>query len=239
MIAGNTLSIAEVPLVVPGRIASRCAPAGDGVPVGGDWVDVVRAPGGRIVLVVGDVVGHGASAANAMSELRRALRHQVLDGAPSDVAMAHLNDLVRDRDGFATCCCVDIGPDGARATSAGHPPPVVAGLNEQATVCAVQPGPPLGVVADVVFPTRHLGLTPGDTVVLYSDGLVERPGATISDGIHRLRRAAAHAARFDVDELVDHLLELAGPRYLLRDDAAVLACRFGALSLGSSAEPSA
>lgn len=207
------------------EVRERFAPAADGSSVGGDWSDIVTAPDGRTVLVVGDVVGHGLGAAVEMSELRVGLRRLLLDGSSPATALARLNDLTVDRDGFATCCCVEIGPRGATVTSAGHPLPIVTDTSDDAIVCAVEPGPPLGAVAGSAYSSEPIDVGPGNTIVLYSDGLVEQPGATIDDGIRRVRRAAAHAATAELDALADHLLGLAGPRNMLRDDVTVLVYR--------------
>lgn len=86
-------------------------------------------------------------------------------------------------------------------------------------------GPPLGAFAHATYPVQCCELRPDDTVVLYSDGLIERPGTIITNEIERLRRTAADAETNDPEELADHLLSLAGPRHRLRDDVALLTFR--------------
>ncbi len=226
--AGLLLQRQLLPEVQPGstgEAAARYAAAGDGSRVGGDWYDIVHTRDQRTVLVLGDVAGHGIEAAVQMTQFRTALYSHLLEGLPATIALARLNDLALDRHGFATCCCVEIGPQGAAVTSAGHPAPIVTGSDNRATLCAVQPGPPLGAIPHATYPAQRCDLQPGDTVVLYSDGLVERPGTIITNEIERLRRAAANARTNDPDELADHLLDLAGPRHRLRDDVALLAFR--------------
>jgi PAS domain S-box-containing protein len=232
--AGLLLQRRLLPEIGPGstgEAAARYAPAGDGSQVGGDWYDIVHARDGRTVLVLGDVAGHGIEAAVQMSEFRTALYSHLLEGLPAPIALARLNDLALDRNGFATCCCVEIGPQGTVVTAAGHPPPIVTGANGHASLCTVRPGPPVGAIADPTYRAHRWEVRPGDTIVLYSDGLVETVDTVITDQIERLRRAAGNAGTNAPDELADHLLALAGPRHLLRDDIAVLTFRPGAAVL--------
>lgn len=205
-----------------GRVAGRVVAAGS--PLGGDWLDVVRTPDERTVLVVGDVVGHGAEAVEGMSEFRDLLRSDLLDGSAASSAIAELNQLAHDRGTFATCCCVEVSAFDVTVASAGHPPPIVA-TDERALVLPGRPGPPLGVAPGIAYETSRIDVHPTDTLVLYTDGLVEQPGTTITDGIARLQRAAARVAHADLDEFADRLLGLAGPAHGLRDDVAVLAWR--------------
>ncbi|MCD9622523.1 SpoIIE family protein phosphatase [Rhabdothermincola salaria] len=226
--AGVLLQRRLLPEVQPGdsgEAATRYAPAGDGSQVGGDWYDIVHTHDQRTVLVLGDVAGHGIEAAVQMTQFRTVLHSHLLEGLPATIALARLNDLALDRDGFATCCCIEMGPQGTVVTSAGHPPPIVVGPNNHAALCTIQPGPPLGAIPHATYPAQRSDLQPGDTVVLYSDGLVERPGTIVTDEIERLRRAAANAVTNDPSELADHLVGLAGPLPRLRDDVAVLAFR--------------
>jgi serine phosphatase RsbU (regulator of sigma subunit) len=201
--AGLLLQRHLLPEIQPGNTgeaAARYVPAGDGSRVGGDWFDIVHIPDARTVLVLGDVVGHGIEAAVEMAALRTALYSHLFEGLPTTIALARLNDLARDRHGFATCRCVEIGPQSAVVTSAGHPPPIVVGSNNRAAVCTVKSGPPLGAFAHATYPVQRCELRPGDTVVLYSDGLIERPGTIITNEIERLRRTAADAETNDPEE---------------------------------------
>lgn len=208
-----------------GQAAVRYVPAGEGAEVGGDWYDIVDTRDGRTVLVLGDVQGHSVEAAVQMSELRTALHSHLLEGLPAALALARVNDLWIDRGGFATCCCVEISGHGAVVTSAGHPPPVLVGEHGHAITCDVRPGPPLGAVRNAVYAGSRSRLRAGDVIVLYSDGLVEERGGVITDGIERVRRAAANADLDDLEQLATHLLGLAGPTSVLRDDLAILAFR--------------
>lgn len=208
-----------------GHAAVRYVPAGGRAEVGGDWYDIVQTRDGRTVLVLGDVVGHSVEAAVQMSELRSALHSHLLEGLPAGLALARLNDLVIDRGGFATCCCVEIGPNGVVTHSAGHPPPILATVNGHAATCAVRPGPPLGSIVNASYPGRRCELGDGDAIVLYSDGLVEARGIDITDGIERVRRAAANVDIEDLERLASHLLGLVEPHDQLRDDVAVLVFR--------------
>lgn len=104
-------------------------------------------------------------------------------------------------------------------------PPLRVNAHGDASVWPVTPGPPLGAMPDIGYSGTRLDLGAHDTVVLYSDGLVEVPGEEITDGIQRLCRAAANAHTDDLEELDTYLLGLAGPLEDLRDDIAVLGFR--------------
>lgn len=208
-----------------GQVAARYVPAGAGADVGGDWYDLVHTRDGRTVVVLGDVAGHSIESAVQMAEIRTALRSHLIEGLPASLALARLNDLLLDQGWFATCCCVEIMGTAAVVTSAGHLPPLRVDGNGGAWRCPITVGPPLGGMPGASYPGRRCELGPGDALVVYSDGLIERPGTDIDESMDRLVRAAANAHAPDLDELVDHLIGLAEPLVDLRDDIAVLAFR--------------
>ncbi len=162
----------------------------EGTQVGGDWYDVIELGGGRTALVVGDVMGRGVQAAAVMGQLRAAVRaYARLDLAPADL-LESLDGIVRDlgADQIVTCLYAVFDPadQTLRFANAGHLPPLVVGPGGTATVVDDAADPPLGVglynVSD-----RWLPLAPGSTVVLYTDGLVERRGEDLDDGVEALR----------------------------------------------------
>ncbi|MGW6906294.1 SpoIIE family protein phosphatase [Streptomyces sp. NPDC054940] len=189
----------EHPLV---ETAGRYLPGTQGMEVGGDWYDVVAA-GDGMALVIGDVQGHGVQAAATMGQLRTAVRAFAVGDRPPDEVMSGTNRLLIDLDSglFASCCYIRLDPvtGVARAAVAGHPPPVLRRPDGRTHVLDLPGGVVLGVDPLAQYPVTELRLEPGAVLALYTDGLVERPGYDIDDGIGALRvalaRAGAPAAR--------------------------------------------
>jgi hypothetical protein len=174
------------------RVAHAYSPAGPGGVIGGDWYDVLRRPGGRVGLIVGDAMGHGPEAAVAMIQLRTAARTLAgLDTDPRDL-LRGLDALAADTPGASFATCMYAEWDAAMGTctvvGAGHPPPLLRMAGRRSGRVPITPGLPLGIgswngtatVLKISWPTLLL---------LYSDGLVEARHADIDDGIERLARA--------------------------------------------------
>ncbi|MFC3572305.1 SpoIIE family protein phosphatase [Streptomyces yaanensis] len=190
-----------------------------GMDVGGDWYDVVEA-GDGLALVIGDVQGHGVQAAATMGQLRSAVRAFALgDQAPHQV-MSGTNRLLIELDPgqFASCCYIRVDPvtGHARAARAGHPQPLLRDPDGHTEVLDLAGGLVLGVDPQARYPVTHLRLEPGAVLALYTDGLVERPGADIDEGIETLRAALASAERSAGRRSRPSLAQLAG---LLTDRA--------------------
>jgi serine phosphatase RsbU (regulator of sigma subunit) len=164
--------------------------------VGGDWYDVVEA-GDGLALVIGDVQGHGVQAAATMGQLRSAVRAFALSDRPPQEVMGGTNHLLIDLDPgqFASCCYVRLDPATgvARAARAGHLPPLLRHPDGRTEVVELPGGVVLGVDPRAHYPVTELRLEPGAILALYTDGLVERPGHDIDEGISALRRALAEA----------------------------------------------
>lgn len=177
--------------------AGRYLPGTQGMDVGGDWYDVVEA-GDGLALVIGDVQGHGVQAAATMGQLRSAVRAFALGGHPPEEVMSGTNRLLIDLDPgqFASCCYIRLDPltGAARAARAGHPQPLLRRPDGRAEVLDLPGGVVLGVDPDAGYPVADLRLEPGAVLALYTDGLVERPGNDIDEGIERLRAALSRAA---------------------------------------------
>jgi serine phosphatase RsbU (regulator of sigma subunit) len=197
--------------------------------VGGDWYDAFALPDGGTMLVIGDVAGHDVAAAATMAEARGVLRGiaQTLESAPAAVLTALDRALERLGDHTlitAVVVTVHPDPDGARLcwSSAGHPPPL---LLTDGGVQRLDDGPDvlLGVGGTTERHDQDLLLRPGDALLLYTDGLVERRGMPLDEGIDWLAgRLAAFGGR-PLAELADALLaETTAGR---DDDVAVLAVR--------------
>ena len=185
-----------LPVLPRARIAARYLVAGQEQAAGGDWFDAIPLDGGRVALAVGDVVGHGVAASAAMGQLRAVLAE--LLAAEDD-----LGHVLRRTDAFAarmpslraaTLALAVLDPaDGTLCyTTCGHPPPLVLGVDGAARYLAGTGTGPLGTGSPPVLATSTLA--PGEVVLLYSDGLVERPNRTIAEGMAELAAVAAGAA---------------------------------------------
>lgn len=165
-------------------------PATTESPVGGDWYDAVTTDDGRLVLIVGDVAGHGRDSAVQMVQARSIL-HTLVQGQPllTDVLL-EVNRLLNRLwagETFATCvlAAIDLSADSLEVASAGHPPPLTRSDGPWSYV-PVRSGPPLGVLRQVAFPTHRVPFGPGSGLVLFTDGLVESRVRPIGDGMVEL-----------------------------------------------------
>ena len=185
-----------LPVLPRARIAARYLVAGQEQAAGGDWFDAIPLDGGAVALVVGDVVGHGLSASAAMGQLRAVLAE--LLAAEDD-----LSQVLRRTDAFAarmpslraaTLVLVVLDPAAGtlRYTTCGHPPPLVIGADGRARYLKGTGTGPLGTGSPPVLASS--ALAPGELVLLYSDGLVERPDQTIAEGMAELAVVATDAA---------------------------------------------
>ncbi|MEV5545688.1 SpoIIE family protein phosphatase [Streptomyces sp. NPDC052309] len=176
--------------------AGRYLPGTEGMEVGGDWYDVVTT-GNGMALVIGDVQGHGVQAAATMGQLRSAVRAFALGDRPPDEVMSATNHLLIDLDPgqFASCCYIRLDPATGRACAAraGHPPPLLRHPDGRTRLLDVPGGVVLGVDPQAQYPLTEFRLDPGAVLALYTDGLVERPGTDIDDGITALRAALAES----------------------------------------------
>ena len=216
-------SVVENPAVTA---AMRYLPGSAELEVGGDWYDVIERDDGRLVAVVGDVVGRGVQAATAMGKLRSAIAALalVVDGAPYILGQLDRFAARIAEARFATVAVVVLDPESgvARYSLAGHPPPLVVHPDGRAEYLDDGRGLPLGVSEGEPGRTEASAtLEPGSTLVLFTDGLVERRDASIEDGLQRLLAAAAERAAQDPEQLCDELIEqfVSGPR-----DDVVLVC---------------
>ncbi|MDX6356896.1 MAG: hypothetical protein QOF98_3799 [Streptomyces sp.] len=221
---------------VPGaELAAHYQPASKTAEVGGDWYDALQLPDGTVTLTIGDIAGHDLNAATAMSQLRSMLRVIAYDGTCAATPAESLAQLDRVADGLeiaplVTAVHVRLTPreDGGWQvawSNAGHPPPLVLPAQGPPRYLD-EPGPdlPLCVVPEYPRRTWQDELKPGDTLLLYTDGLIEVPGTDLSDGMARLA-AQAHTAKESGVPLADMCAQLLAAVAVRRDDAAVLAFR--------------
>jgi anti-anti-sigma factor len=226
-------------------VAVRYLPGTRQTEVSGDWYDVIPLPDGRVGVVIGDVVGRGIEAAATMSQLRTALRAYAVEGIqPSDV-VAKLHRLVDHlRVGMSTTLVyldLDTFTREVRYVSAGHLPVLHVPADGASHYLAGARSTPLGTApAGGEIPQEHFVLEPGDTVLLYTDGLVERRDHSIDARLEQLRVALAEAPR-DLQAALEHLTTTLGSNDPLRqDDVALLALRMGDPAwemFGASIEP--
>ncbi|MEV6953642.1 SpoIIE family protein phosphatase [Streptomyces sp. NPDC051183] len=205
-------------------VAHRYVPGSRITEVGGDWYDVINLPDGRVVLVVGDVMGHGVSAAASMGRLRittKALaRH---DSEPADL-LTELDACAQEAGiELATCLYIVYDPKTGRAriAGAGHPPPLI--LRPDGTVETIDEvlGVPLGV-GGFPFRTTEIELPGNATLALYTDGLIEARGRDIEAGLEALR-AELGGSPGPLEEMADRILASLLPTPPTDDTVLVLA----------------
>lgn len=203
------------------ELAAHYEAAGPGAEVGGDWYDAFALPGGRLGVVLGDVAGSGIRAASTMGQLRSVTRAYALgdDGSrePGEV-LTRLNRyrLALDEPELFTAlyAIIDPGNGSIAWANAGHPPPLL--LSSSAT-SFLEGGDALMGVEDGVYQTRHESIARLDTLLLYTDGLIERRGESLDVGLERLARAAASGPE-DPAELCAHVLRELAPAGDQRQD---------------------
>lgn len=204
------------------QFAARYAPAEDRS-VGGDWYDAFLAPSGDLWAVIGDVAGHGLPSAVVVSRVKSALRSYAILGESTPRVLQMTNrKLVHFEVGtMVTVLCAVAKPPYQRfeICSAGHLPPVVT-TSEGTHFISLQPGPPLGALVDVSYQSTHIELPDGATMLLYTDGLVERRGEPLDRGMARLTAAITEGSTESVCR--DAMLHLIGD-VLPQDDIALLA----------------
>ncbi len=215
------------------ELVARYLPATEGVEVGGDWYDAFMAYDGHTVLAIGDVTGHDIGAATRMAQLRNMLRfaalHQPLRPAAAlravDEAMPAL-----DIPGLASVVIGAISRAAGDAycftwTNGGHPPPLV--VHADATVQVLERPADLILGVDPAAPRQDhvVELPEGSTLVLYTDGLIERRGEDLDDGLVRLIDAAGSLAKLPLTQLCDGLLAALTPDAGPADDIAIIAAR--------------
>jgi serine phosphatase RsbU (regulator of sigma subunit) len=217
------------------EIVVRYRPAAAQVQVGGDWYDAFVNSGGATCLVVGDVTGHDREAAAVMGQIRNLLRglaHTL--GDPPGLVLSAVDKAMRDLQVGALATAVlaiveqtteqrDAGIRTLRWTSAGHLPPLLLEPDGTSRLLTTDPDLLLGLDATAERSDHQVELQPGSTVVLYTDGLVERRGTSIDEGLDWLLTATADRHDLSPDQLSDILLDAV--RDSAEDDIALLVVR--------------
>lgn len=197
--------------------------------VGGDWYDAFVTDAGLLALVVGDVAGRGVEAVSAMSRTRSAVKTLLFEGRSPAESMTVLNRLACSaptEPDFVTVCCATYDPVTRllRWSRAGHPLPLFRHGDRSTELVHRMSNPPIGVSIDKEFAEAETGVEPDTTLVLYTDGLVERSDESIDVSMQRLRKTLEGAGH-DASAIVEHLASrLAGPDQ--SDDVTILVARF-------------
>ena len=197
--------------------------------MGGDWYDVIPTPTGGLGLVMGDVAGKGLAAASMVSRLRSALRAYALEGHEPARVIEQLNRLVwaEGRDSqMATLLYMVVEPGESRVdwVNAGHPAPLLVNGNDSPYYLEGTTSVPLGVLPFPSYETVSSTMEPGSSLVLFTDGLIERPGELIDKGMAELA-ARVQEAPDDPEAVCDHLLRTLVPSGGATDDVAILMLR--------------
>jgi anti-sigma regulatory factor (Ser/Thr protein kinase) len=212
---------------IPGmRLAAQFVPGGTGVDVGGDWYDVLELESGRIGVAIGDVAGRGIQAASLMGQLRNALRAYAFEPHPPAAALAHLNSLAWRREGvvMATLIYLVLDPATGRIwlSSAGHPPPLQARADGSTEYLEAGRSMPLGVSRQTKYSEAEYQLDPGSTLLLYTDGLIEKRSTPIDTGLEQLAGIVGAHVDDELEALCERLLATVSGA---EDDVALLALR--------------
>jgi anti-sigma regulatory factor (Ser/Thr protein kinase) len=197
--------------------------------VGGDWYDIVDLDDGRIALIVGDCVGHGLTAATVMGQLRSACRALLLDHPSPRAALASLDRFAARLPGAecTTAVCAVLNPATGELvySSAGHLPPIL--VDPDGTIHYLEEGHtiPLGLRPDRPRPEARVVLPARATLLLYTDGLVERRRSSLDDGITRVSSLVRDGRALTLEDLANDVMTQVAPRGGYQDDVVLLLYR--------------
>ncbi len=218
------------PTELPHGFAARYTPAVPPLEVGGDWYDVIPLSGQRIGVIVGDCVGRGLPAAAVMGQLRSATQAVLLRAAGPAEALADLDTFASRIPGAecTTVFCAIIDPAAGTLTysCAGHPPPILVTPRGESCLLDEVLSLPLAMLpADWRRGQATAALPPGATLMLYTDGLVERRNQSLDKGIDAATVTMAERAKDHPDHVADHVMSVMTPTAGYEDDVAVLIYR--------------
>ena len=218
------------PTELPHGFAARYTPAVPPLEVGGDWYDVVPLPGERTGVVVGDCVGRGLPAAAVMGQLRSASQAVLLRARGPAEALTDLDTFAGRIPGAecATmfCAIIDHGAGTVTYSCAGHPPPILIAAEGERQFLDQARSLPLGMLPDGWERSQATAALPaGATLMLYTDGLVERRGQPLDAGIDAAAAAISERVQDHPDLAVDHVMLAMTPAAGYDDDVAALIYR--------------
>ncbi|WP_030748729.1 PP2C family protein-serine/threonine phosphatase [Streptomyces griseus] len=210
-------------------VAASYGPAEPDAAVGGDWYKCRLLPDGRVLVAIGDAAGHGLDAVARMSQQRHALAGLAQTGASAGEITTWLNELVCSDPSEQTATVVAGHIDDARDfhwADAGHPAPLLLRDGRARPLHTGRRGPLLGALPGYAYETATTPLRPGDLLLLYTDGMVERRGEDVTKGVDRLADLVSRHADAAPQDLIDRIL--ADPEHAgHEDDACMLAIRLG------------
>jgi PAS domain S-box-containing protein len=215
--------------VIPGvQVAAAYRPAEVDVDVGGDWYDAFETTDGRIVVVVGDVAGHGVEAASLMGRVRNALRAYAFEDSDPATVLLRLHRLIRNQDDDAMVTAFVARYEPATSliswSRAGHPPPLLVGRDGTTRFLDEVNGAPLGTMVRE-YRTATTRLDPGALIVCYTDGLIERRDRVLDDGLAWLEEKVREYAGDPLGALCDKLVDDPFVPHPSPDDICVVALR--------------
>ncbi|MET9997270.1 MULTISPECIES: SpoIIE family protein phosphatase [Streptomyces] len=220
----------RIPAVPGAQVAVRYRSARLGRDIGGDWYDLIPLPGGRVGAVIGDVQGHDTHAAAVMGQLRIVLRAYAAEGHSPATVMARASVFLHelDTDRFATCTYaeVDLTTGVVQVVRAGHVDPLVRDVDGSCRRVPAEGGLPLGLSAEfgrLEYPVSTAELDPGQTMILFTDGLVELPGSDLDEGMQLLTTLVSNGPQ-NLQKLADELCDAVDVRGG-QDDVALLLLR--------------
>lgn len=213
------------------RISAVYQPSDPRQPVGGDWYDAFSLDENRVALVIADVAGHGRHAAIFMVQVRNVFRALAFDHAEPGEVMIRANNVtcqLNEVDGpFVTCCyaVLDVRTRTLRWAQAGHFSPLIVHADGATTYLTERPGPPLALSGARHYESSSAILNPGDRVLMFTDGMVERRNEHLDVGLARLARTAKDNVALQPQEFVEALAESIIDRF---DDLALLCVELAA-----------
>ncbi|OBG69092.1 ATPase [Mycobacterium sp. E3339] len=217
------------PADLPHGFAVRYQAASRPLQVGGDWYDIVDLEDGRIAMVVGDCVGHGLAAATVMGQVRSACRALLFENPSPGAALAGLDRFAARLPGAqcTTAVCAVLNPETGELvySSAGHPPPIL--VHADGTTQMLDEGHTiaLGVRADWTRPEARVTMPARATLLLYTDGLVERRRTALGQGISRAAALVQEGRAATLDELANQIMSGLAPSEGYQDDVVLLLYR--------------
>jgi PAS domain S-box-containing protein len=229
------------PSLLPAGFAVRYEPATRPLEVGGDWYDIVDLPDDRIGIMVGDSVGHDLGAATVMGQLRSACRALLLQDSSASQALMAMDRFAALVPGAecATVFCGILDPETGvlSYSSAAHPPGIVVHPDGEIALLEEGRSLPLAIQPGNVRLEASYTLPPRSTLLLYTDGLVERRRRPLTEGIEAAAAAVRDAAGSPVEELASHVMTSMSPAGGYEDDVALVLYHYpGPLDLSFSAE---
>lgn len=220
----------SLPTVSGLDLAVRYLPATEGVEVGGDWYDAFPLAPHHVGIVIGDVVGHNVASASVMAQVRNALRAYAIESVGPGVALARTNTvlsrLLPDAQATVFYAVLDVETGDLSYANAGHPPPLVSSPDGTVRYLAEGEGLMLGVDEEPAFPQGHWHLGPGQTLLLYTDGLVEDRSRSLEDGLGALAAVVTGRQPANADDLCTSVEAALLGCPVRADDVCLLAVRF-------------